>query len=120
MVVTSTETDTLKREYSFYANNTVVGVEDALPLVGNYFIEASPNPFNLQASISYHLDIPGTVSLKLYDYLGNDIATLVDEYKEAGTHSCYITDNKYNLNPGMYFIQMTVNGFTKRIKLMKN
>jgi hypothetical protein len=49
-----------------------------------------PNPFNPGTVISYQLTVNSNVMLKVFDVLGNEIATLVDEYKPAGSYECRI------------------------------
>lgn len=78
-----------------------------------------PNPFNPSTTISYILNEPGYVKLKIYDALGKDIVTLVNEFKTSGNY-------KIDWNPeyeasGTYFIQLNVNGkFTcKKMMLLK-
>ena len=65
----------------------------------------SPNPVNTATRIDYKLPEPGTTIIKLYDALGNEIKTLVNEYKTAGSHYYVLHSN--GLNSGSYFIRMT-------------
>ncbi len=69
-----------------------------------------PNPFNPSTVISYQLPVSSNVTLKVYDVLGNEIATLVNEEKPAGSYECGICPVKSfresgNLSPGIYFYQ---------------
>src|SRR5690606_40945207 len=49
-----------------------------------YLAQNYPNPFNPATTISFEVGHPTFVTLKVYDMLGNEVATLVDEYKPAG------------------------------------
>lgn len=75
-----------------------------------------PNPFNPSTVISYQ--IPGTnhVSLKVYDALGREMATLVNEAKEAGTYS--VQFNGSQLSSGLYFARLEWNGKQQLKKMM--
>jgi len=78
-----------------------------------------PNPFNPRTSIQYSLNNLQFVSLKVYDVLGNEISTLVNEEKPAGN---YVIDfNGSILSSGVYFYRMQAGSFsdTKKFILMK-
>jgi hypothetical protein len=62
-----------------------------------------PNPFNPSTVISYQLAVSSDVVLKVFDVLGNEIATLVDEYKPAGR---YEVEFEAALPSGVYFYQL--------------
>lgn len=78
-----------------------------------------PNPFNPITVINYSLPIPGQVSLKIFDILGSEVATLVNELKEAGTYT--IEFNASNLTSGIYFYQLKAGDYieTKKLILQK-
>jgi len=86
----------------------------------NYSLSQNyPNPFNPTTSISYSLKANGFVTLKVYDVLGKEVITLVNETKSAGT---YIVDfNGSELSSGVYFYKIEANEFTdiKRMMLIK-
>lgn len=66
-----------------------------------------PNPFNPSTVISFHLPFSDNVSLKIFDLLGNEISTIIDnEFKEAGFHQYNISIEKYSLTSGVYFYQL--------------
>jgi hypothetical protein len=75
-----------------------------------------PNPFNPSTRINYQLPENSFVSVKVYDILGNLIATLVDEEVEAGFHS--VNWNAGNLSSGVYFYTINSGSFTATKKLM--
>jgi len=63
-----------------------------------------PNPFNPSTKISWQLPVGSQQTLKIYDVLGNEITTLVDEYKPAGRYE--VEFNAANLPSGVYFYQL--------------
>ena len=80
-----------------------------------------PNPFNPTTSIQYAVSSMQFVSLKVYDILGNEIATLVDEYKPAGVYNVEFSINNEQLSSGIYFYKLTAGSYTavKKMVLMK-
>ncbi len=83
-----------------------------------------PNPFNPSTVISYQLLVSSDVKLKIYDVLGNDVATLVDEYKPAGKYEVEFSghsDEGQNLSSGIYFYTLQARNFfqTKKMIFMK-
>jgi hypothetical protein len=78
-----------------------------------------PNPFNPSTVINYQLASAGKVSLKVYDLLGREVATLVNGMKAAGNYSA--TLNAGNLPSGVYFYRLQTGSFnsTKKLVLLK-
>jgi hypothetical protein len=75
-----------------------------------------PNPFNPSTTISYQLSAGGLVSIKVYDVLGKEIATLVNEIKQSGIHEVNFDASEYS--SGIYLYRMTVNNFTQIRKMI--
>jgi len=78
-----------------------------------------PNPFNPTTKIDYSIKLAGEVIIKVYDVLGNEIATLVNERKEPGNYS--VEFNAGNLPSGIYVYTLTSGNFvsTKKFILLK-
>jgi hypothetical protein len=78
-----------------------------------------PNPFNPSTTIQYSIPKVSNVVVKVYDVLGNEVATLVDEYKEAGRYEVNFDASK--LSSGIYFYKLQAGNFveTKKMILMK-
>ena len=78
-----------------------------------------PNPFNPATTIKYQIPNAGFVTLKVYDVLGNEVATLVNERKEKGRYQ--ITFDASVLSSGVYIYQIRSGNFidTKKMILMK-
>jgi hypothetical protein len=78
-----------------------------------------PNPFNTATVISYQLPISCVVTLKIYDILGREVETLVNEEKKTGSYTIKFDAN--NLSSGIYFYQLMTKDqvITKKMILMK-
>ncbi|MBI5662386.1 MAG: T9SS type A sorting domain-containing protein [Ignavibacterium album] len=75
-----------------------------------------PNPFNPTTAISWQSPVGSWQTLKVYDVLGNEVATLVDEYREAGGYKVEFDASK--LASGVYFYKLTAGSFTSSKKMM--
>ncbi|MGK9370184.1 T9SS type A sorting domain-containing protein, partial [Melioribacter sp. Ez-97] len=86
-----------------------------------YEITNYPNPFNPTTVISYQLPEKNFVTLKVYDILGREIATLIDEYQNAGSYKVEFSADKYNLSSGIYFYTLKAgkNYVVKKMMLAK-
>jgi hypothetical protein len=98
-------------------NFTSVETEDRLmdySLSQNY-----PNPFNPSTVISYQLPVISSVTLKVYDILGREVATLVNEEKPAGSYE--VQFDASGLTSGIYFYQLNAGQYseTKKMILLK-
>lgn len=78
-----------------------------------------PNPFNPSTTITFSITKRAPVSLKVYDLLGAEVATVHDGMMDAGTHD--ITFNASNLRSGVYIYRLDAEGMTlsRRMVLMK-
>jgi hypothetical protein len=78
-----------------------------------------PNPFNPSTVVRFRLSVFGNTSLKVYDILGREVATLVDGPMEAGTHS--MTFDGTHLSSGIYLVRLTSGSeiHTMRMTLLK-
>ena len=75
-----------------------------------------PNPFNPSTTIRFDLPIDSRITLKIYDTLGIEVTTLIDDEMKAGNHS--VVFDARNLSSGMYFYRIQANGYTKTRKLI--
>jgi hypothetical protein len=75
-----------------------------------------PNPFNPVTKINFELPKSGLVTLKVYDVLGKEVSTLVNEIRKAGDYS--IDFNGSALSSGVYFYKIEANGYTDMKKMM--
>lgn len=104
--------------FSFEIIITDVKDEKQIPteftLLQNY-----PNPFNPSTSIKYRVSSISNVSLKVYDVLGNEVATLVNEEKSAGSYE--VNFNAAGLSSGIYFYKLQAGSLveTKKMILIK-
>jgi len=85
----------------------------------NSLFQNYPNPFNPMTSINYQIPKDGKVNLKLYDILGNEVKTLVDEYKTTGRYTVEFDGN--NLASGIYIyrIQAGEDTASRKMTLIK-
>lgn len=83
-----------------------------------------PNPFNPATTIRFELAAKGPVALRVYDLRGQLVATLVDEERDAGSHSVMwngLGDHGHRVNSGVYFYRIEVGDYvaTRKFTLLK-
>lgn len=103
-----------------YLNLTPTAADDdQIPHPSSFVLSAYPNPFNAQTTIAFDLPESGDVSLKLFDLLGREVATLLNERMNAGTHT--INYSASELPSGVYFAALEANGSqaTQKLLLLK-
>ncbi len=98
---------------------TGAGTKNSSVPQGFYLSQNYPNPFNPVTNINYQLPVSSNVSLKVYDILGNEVASLVNGTQSQGSYS--VTFNPANLSSGIYFYVIKAGEFTeaKRMTLIK-
>ncbi|MCL6495470.1 MAG: T9SS type A sorting domain-containing protein [Ignavibacterium sp.] len=105
--------------------DTVLSVENnenvpmSFVLYQNY-----PNPFNPSTTISWQSPVGSRQTIKIFDILGREVATLVDEYKEAGFYKIEFNSaqvSRTELASGVYFYRLQAGNFveTKKMMLLK-
>ena len=99
------------------SESTLVGVAEEKGLFPQtfYLYQNYPNPFNPSTKISWQSPVGSHQVLKVFDVLGNEVATLVDEYKPAGSYEVEFNAISHsggvrNLSSGVYFYQLRVGG----------
>ena len=102
------------QDYSGKNNNPDNALIQGFNLSQNY-----PNPFNPGTTINYQLPQNGFVTLKIFDILGKEVATLVNEYKTPGRYT--INFEASRLSSGVYIYQLRVNDYisSKKMLLLK-
>jgi hypothetical protein len=116
-------TTTLSANVQPYGSST--GIRRAAALPKSYSLSQNyPNPFNPSTVISYQLPVKTFVVLKVYDVLGRDVRTLVNQSESAGYYT--VTFNASSLPSGVYFYRIIAAGndgrrfiSTKKLVLMK-
>ena len=89
--------------------------EHTIP-IGMALAQNYPNPFNPTTVISYQLPMVSQVSLKVYDLLGKEVATLVNEYKPAGSYE--VLFDAAHLATGIYYYRLNAGDFTETKKMI--
>ncbi len=91
--------------------DVVIGIPNRYELTQNY-----PNPFNPATKIAYNVLSDGMVTLKVYDLMGREVVSLVNENKKAGTYE--VAFNGIPFASGIYFCKMTADNYTGSIKML--
>ena len=102
-------------ENSFAKDSTEIIKNSVKPT--EYTLEQNfPNPFNPVTQIKYSIVDNGIVTLKIYDVLGREIATLVNEEKAAGNYE--VRFDASQLSSGIYLYTLQVGNFTQTRKMI--
>jgi hypothetical protein len=99
-------------------SDIITAIDDQINYTPDDFVlyQNYPNPFNPSTMISYQLPVGSDVTLKVYDILGNEIVTLVDEYKPAGRYD--VEFNASALPSGVYFYHLKAGSFVETKKMI--
>jgi hypothetical protein len=105
-------------------DSAMCGIKDEVGGVGSNVnksvrLNNYPNPFNPSTKICYSVPVGQKVSLKIYDLVGREVASLVDEWKGAGDYS--VDFNASNLASGIYFYKLNTGDYSavNRMTLIK-
>jgi len=128
--VSNSEYTRLNSEYTYFAGTigsgvlkkvvitNVENIQNNLP--SKFVLEQNyPNPFNPTTTVKYSIPNSGNVTLKVYDVLGNEVATLVNEERPAGVYEVEFDASR--LSSGIYFYKLLSGVFisTKKMILIK-
>jgi hypothetical protein len=100
--------------------DTVTSVKDANENMVSYKLEQNyPNPFNSSTNIKYAISQSSRVSIKVFDLMGKEVATLLNRYQQAGRYDIIFQAN--DLASGIYFYSLRSGDFvaTKKLILLK-
>ncbi|WP_337871646.1 T9SS type A sorting domain-containing protein [Ignavibacterium sp.] len=105
----------------YYKKNSTGGTvsieNDNSELPNNFSLTQNyPNPFNPSTKISWQSPVSAHQTLKVFDVFGNEVATLVDEYKPAGSYE--VEFNAKALSSGIYFYKLQASSFTETKKMI--
>lgn len=103
-----------------YVTQFSTSIQQNTQTAESYKLEQNyPNPFNPSTSINFSIPKSGFATLKVYDILGKEVATLVNGNLNAGSYSAEF--NASNLTSGVYFYKLETEGFTsvKKMSLVK-
>lgn len=121
----------IKKDYDSYYFGTLksglykVDIITSLDDENNFFSNSYqlsqnyPNPFNPVSKIKFSIPVSGNVEIKVYDILGKEIKTLLNEYKQSGTYE--VEFDASNLPSGVYFYRMISGSYleTKKMLLLR-
>ena len=105
---------------SIVYGNTILSIMDLIKLPENFkLFQNYPNPFNPTTKINYQVPQTAFVTLKVYDLLGREVATLVNEEKSAGSYEVEFDGS--NLSSGIYFYKLQTENYSsvKKMILLK-
>ncbi|MBV6397866.1 MAG: hypothetical protein CDJEALGM_00226 [Ignavibacteria bacterium] len=99
-------------------NGTIVGVGNEPEITADQYSLSQnyPNPFNPVTKINFSIPQSGFVSMKVYDAMGREVATLVSENKTQGTYT--VEFNGADFSSGVYFVRMQAGDFSQVRKMM--
>jgi Secretion system C-terminal sorting domain len=119
-VVWESNRDGVSHLYSLNAVTEIIESVSSNPETVKRFslLQNYPNPFNPSTIISYQLPSNSLVTLKLFDALGRQIATLINAQQPAGSYSYKLSTLKLNLPSGIYFYQLRAGDVVKTNKML--
>ena len=103
---------------TYMSGTSTAGVADGPSATENRLAHCYPNPVSMSAEIPYNLAVSGPVTLKVYNSIGEEIATVVNGLQSAGEHAA--TFNTSNLPNGMYYYKLQSGDFVATQNMVVN
>jgi hypothetical protein len=97
-----------KKNYSRTTDVVDIQIPEKFILYNNY-----PNPFNSQTKIKFALPVTEKVEIKVYNILGQEIATLLNDIKQPAYYEIIFDASKYNLASGVYIVNLRSGKFNQ-------
>ncbi len=109
--------DVISKSVDFFFGTT--SIQDDVDKITEFQLSQNyPNPFNPSTVIGYQISANSYVSLKVYDLLGREIATLVNEEQAAGVYEVKFTINDEPLTSGVYFYRLQAGEYMAMKKML--
>ena len=109
------------KDAGLYVYDTMVSADSVVPTIPSSFVLSQnyPNPFNPTTTLEYALPQPARVQLKIYNVVGQQIATVVDGEQEAGHHTVNFDAREFS--SGVYFYRLHAGTYSdiKKMLLLK-
>ncbi len=106
----------IQQSYKTTVTNTV-GIQNQNQIAEEYSLSQNyPNPFNPTTNINFSIPADQHVSLKIYNSMGQEVATYVDEFLKAGVYNAAFDGT--SLSSGIYFYTLKTNNFVETKKMM--
>jgi hypothetical protein len=108
--------------FNYFDFRTSLNDDNTAQVPKNFILYQNyPNPFNPTTVIKFHIPHSEFITLKVYDVLGREVATLVDEVKESGKHNSEFHIPNSTFSSGIYFYQLRAGSFveTRKMVLMR-
>lgn len=96
--------------------NGILGAENELQTLGYKLEQNYPNPFNPSTTISFIVPVSSFITLKVFDILGNEVRSLINEEMPIGNYK--VEFNSTNLPSGVYFYRLQTENFIKTRKMI--
>ncbi|MBX7046214.1 MAG: T9SS type A sorting domain-containing protein [Ignavibacteria bacterium] len=101
-----------------YAVNGFTGINTFIDKSEYILTQNYPNPFNPSTVIRYQLSVAGFTTLKVFDLLGKEVVSLVNEKQSAGSYAVDFNSAEYNLPSGIYFYTLSAGEFKETRKMI--
>lgn len=100
-----------------YEIDLITGIDDEINLINKYYLSQSyPNPFNPITKIKFSIPQSEVIQIKIYDVLGKEIQTLLNEYKTTGSYE--VDFDASSLSSGIYFYRMISGSYSETKKMI--
>ena len=105
--------------FTYAVHGTTTAVAEKKEIPATFHLEQNyPNPFTAETVIKYKITVAANVQLKLYDILGRELLTLVNQPQQPGNYAVPFDSEKYSIPAGIYFYQLTVGNYHQMQKML--